>query len=80
MPIGEQVACGDLQRVVMVAAEFALGVVLLFATTLFVRSYVEMQSVDVGYPADHVFTASVSRRAWGRGRDPRIDPPHGDRA
>jgi predicted permease len=49
-------------RDLLVAAEFALGVVLLFATTLFVRSYAKAQSADVGYRADHVFTARVSRR------------------
>ena len=50
-------------RDLLVAAEFALGVILLFATTLFLRSYAKVQSADVGYRADHVFTARVSQRA-----------------
>jgi len=62
-------------RDLLVAAEFALGVSLLFATTLFVRSYVKAQSADVGYRADHVFTARVGRRAWSRSRDPGTDRP-----
>lgn len=57
-------------RDLMVAAEFALGVLLLLATTLFVRSYVKAESADVGYRADHVFTARVGRRAFSRNRDP----------
>ena len=57
-------------RDLMVAAEFALGVLLLGATTLFVRSYSKAESTDVGYRADHVFTARVGRRAFSRNRDP----------
>jgi predicted permease len=57
-------------RDLMVAGEFALGVLLLFTTTLFVRSYIKAESADVGYRADHVFTARVARRPFSRNRDP----------
>ena len=57
-------------RDLLVAAEFALGVLLLFATTLFVRSYLRAESADIGYRADNVFTARVARRAFSRNRDP----------
>jgi predicted permease len=57
-------------RDLLVAVEFALGVLLLFATTLFVRSYFKAESADIGYRADNVFTARVARRAFSRNRDP----------
>jgi predicted permease len=57
-------------RDLLVAAEFALGVLLLSATTLFIRSYLKAQSADIGYRADNVFTARVARRAFSRNRDP----------
>jgi predicted permease len=60
-------------RDLMVAAEFALGVLLLLETTLFVRSYIKAESAEVGYRADHVFTARVSRRAFSRNRNPAAE-------
>jgi hypothetical protein len=50
-------------RDLLVACEFALGVVLLFAATLLLRSYIRVQSAEIGYRADNVFMASISRNA-----------------
>ena len=62
-------------RDLLVASEFALGVLLLFATSLFVRSYLKAESADLGYRAGNVFTARVARRAFSRNRDPGPERP-----
>lgn len=59
-------------RDILVAAEFALGCVLLFAAALLVRSYVRVQSADVGFRADHVFTARISRQSSTQDFYPRL--------
>jgi hypothetical protein len=48
-------------RDLLVGCEFALSVVLLFATTLLVRSYLRVQTVDPGYRADHLLMTRITR-------------------
>jgi len=44
---------------VLVAAEVALAVVVLFSTALMIRTILNLQAVDPGFRVDHVLTANV---------------------
>jgi predicted permease len=47
-------------RRVLVVAEVALGVMLLVSAGLLVRQFINLRSLEPGFTADHLFTASVS--------------------
>jgi putative ABC transport system permease protein len=48
---------------ILVAAEVALAVVVLFSTALMIRTVVNLQAVDPGFRVDHVLTANVQLTA-----------------
>jgi putative ABC transport system permease protein len=48
---------------VLVAAEVALAVVVLFSTALMIRTILNLQAVDPGFRVDHVLTANVQLTA-----------------
>ncbi|MBO0797955.1 MAG: ABC transporter permease, partial [Blastocatellia bacterium] len=56
-------------RSVLVISQLALSVILLVGALLLIRSYQQLQRVDLGIEPDHVLTFSVSIPA-GRERDP----------
>jgi predicted permease len=47
-------------RRVLVGAEVALGVALLVVTSLLIRAFINLRSIDPGFDPTHVITASVS--------------------
>jgi putative ABC transport system permease protein len=49
----------------LVAAQIALSFVLVFGSTLFVRTFVELTTQDAGFKADRVLLASVDLRRTG---------------
>ncbi len=51
---------GDRVRGGLVVAQVALSVILLTGSGLLIRSFVQLQAVDLGFPTDGVITATVS--------------------
>lgn len=53
-------------REVLVAAQFALSIVLVFGTTLLIRSFAEARAVDLGFDSSDVFMANLRVESPGR--------------
>ena len=47
-------------RKLLVAAQMALSVVLLVSAGLLMRSFVNLQNVDIGFDAENLFSAQLS--------------------
>ena len=69
---GRTTGGGERIRAVLMAAEAAIGVVLVVSAVLLARSFISLVSVDKGFDPDHVLTARVYLPGATPGTSPRF--------